>query len=101
MLLIEETNAAEYYDRTKFDLYKDDICLGFFYLMLPNPMLFIFLFEGDNVIQDTENGFVLQVPDQIQLACNIVKNDTRFRYLYLYPIGEKQQAFFSRLSFNI
>ena len=25
--LIEETNAVEYYERTKFDLYKDDICL--------------------------------------------------------------------------
>jgi hypothetical protein len=25
--LIEETNAAEHYERTKFDLYKDDICL--------------------------------------------------------------------------
>ena len=27
MLLIEETNATEHYERTKFDLYKDDICL--------------------------------------------------------------------------
>ena len=27
-LLIEETNAAEHYERTKFDLYKDDICLS-------------------------------------------------------------------------
>ena len=26
-LLIEETNAAEHYERAKFDLYKDDICL--------------------------------------------------------------------------
>ena len=26
MLLIEETNAAEHYERTKFDLKKDDIC---------------------------------------------------------------------------
>ena len=25
--MIEETNAAEHYERTKFDLYKDDICL--------------------------------------------------------------------------
>ena len=25
--LIEETNPAEHYERTKFDLYKDDICL--------------------------------------------------------------------------
>jgi hypothetical protein len=25
--LIEETNAAKHYERTKFDLYKDDICL--------------------------------------------------------------------------
>ena len=27
MLLIEKTNAAEHYERTKFYLYKDDICL--------------------------------------------------------------------------
>ena len=27
MLLIEETNAADHYEITKFDLYKDDICL--------------------------------------------------------------------------
>ena len=26
--LIEETNAAEHYERTKFDIYKDDICLA-------------------------------------------------------------------------
>ena len=26
--LIEETNAAEHYERAKFDLYKDDICLS-------------------------------------------------------------------------
>ena len=27
MLLIEKTNAAEHYEKTKFDLYKDDISL--------------------------------------------------------------------------
>ena len=26
--LIEETNAAEHYERTKFDLFKDDICVN-------------------------------------------------------------------------
>ena len=26
VLLIEETDAAEQYERTKFGLYKDDIC---------------------------------------------------------------------------
>ena len=25
--MIKETNAAEHYERTKFDVYKDDICL--------------------------------------------------------------------------
>ena len=25
--LIEDTNVAEHYEKTKFDLYKDDICL--------------------------------------------------------------------------
>ena len=28
MLLIKETNAAKHYQRTKFDLYKDDICFN-------------------------------------------------------------------------
>ena len=38
MLLIEETNAAEYYERTKFDLYKDDIChvLTLTYVLMDN-----------------------------------------------------------------
>ena len=27
LLMIEETNVAEHYERTKFDLYKDDICI--------------------------------------------------------------------------
>ena len=26
--MIEETNAAEHYERTKFNLYKDDICFN-------------------------------------------------------------------------
>ena len=30
MLLIEKTNATLHNERTKFDLYKDDICLVFF-----------------------------------------------------------------------
>jgi len=53
------------------------------------------LMIGDNVIQDTENGFVLQVPDQIQLACNIVKNDTRLANGF-HAVGFSQGGLFIR-----
>ena len=43
-----------------------------------------FSVQGDNVIQDTENGFVMQVSAQIHLACQIVKNDTRFVFFITY-----------------
>jgi hypothetical protein len=42
--LIEETNAVEHYERTKFDLYKDNICLvlNLTYILMDNffPCLF-------------------------------------------------------------
>ena len=46
LLLIEETNAAEYYERTKFDLYKDDNCLvlTLTYVLMDN---FLSLFFND------------------------------------------------------
>ena len=49
MLLIDETNAAKHYERTKFDLYKDDICLvlTLTYVLMDN---FLSLF-----IKDTQN----------------------------------------------
>ena len=34
--LVEETNAAEHYERTKFDLYNDDIYLVFTLIKLPS-----------------------------------------------------------------
>ena len=48
MLLIEETNAADHYEITKFDLYKDDICLvlTLTYVLMDNFLsLFIKLLE--------------------------------------------------------
>ena len=38
----EETNAAEHYERTKFDLYNNDICLVFTltYVLMDNFLSF-------------------------------------------------------------
>jgi hypothetical protein len=43
--LIEETNAAEHYERTKFDLYKDDIfpVLTLTYVLTDNFMSLFYL----------------------------------------------------------
>ena len=40
--MIEETNAAEHYERKKFDLYKDDIYLVFAltYVLMDNFLSF-------------------------------------------------------------
>lgn len=53
------------------------------------------LMIGDNVIQDTENGFVMQVSDQIHLACQIVKNDTRLKNGF-HAVGFSQGGLFIR-----
>ena len=47
--LIEETNAAEHYERTKFDLYKDDILsvLTLIYVLMDN---FLSLFSKNSNI---------------------------------------------------
>ena len=47
--LIEETNVTEHYERTKFDLYKDDICpvLTLTYVLMFN---FLSLFYIDRYI---------------------------------------------------
>ena len=44
-LLIEETNAAKHYERTKFDLYKDDICLvlTLTYVLMDNFFVLVLL----------------------------------------------------------
>ena len=44
-----------------------------------NNPLFVIL--GENIIQDVENGFVMKIPDQIEVACNIITNDTRYEML--------------------
>jgi palmitoyl-protein thioesterase len=53
------------------------------------------LMIGNNVIQDTENGFVMQVPDQIDLACSIVKNDSRLANGF-HAVGFSQGGLFIR-----
>ena len=37
------------------------------------------LMLGDNVVQDTENGFFLNINTQIDMACNIIRNDPKLQ----------------------
>ena len=43
---MEETNAAEHYERTKFDLYDDDICLvlTLTYVLMDNFLSLFYLY---------------------------------------------------------
>ena len=49
------------------------------------------LMVGDNVVQDTENGFFLNINKQIDLVCQMVNNDEKLKsnlidlFLYNYP----------------
>ena len=48
---------------------------------------------GDNVVQDTENGFFLNINKQIDLVCQMVNNDEKLKsnfnsdLLILAPTG--------------
>jgi len=53
------------------------------------------LMIGDNIIQDVENGFVMKIPDQIELACNIITNDTRLTDGF-HAVGFSQGGLFIR-----
>ena len=37
------------------------------------------LMVGDNVVQDTENGFFLNINKQIDLVCQMVNNDEKLK----------------------
>ena len=37
------------------------------------------LMIGDNVVQDTENGFFLNINSQIEMACSIIENDAKLQ----------------------
>ena len=55
MLLIEETKAAEHYERTKFDSYKDDICLvlTLTYVLMDNLLsLFQMLWQTNDLKEE-------------------------------------------------
>jgi hypothetical protein len=58
--LIEERNAAEHFERTKFDLYKDDICLvlTLTYVLMDN---FLFLFYRHTALSKKASG-IKKVP---------------------------------------
>jgi len=53
------------------------------------------LMIGDNVIQDTENGFFLNINSQIDLACNRIRNDTSLKDGY-HAVGFSQGGLFFR-----
>ena len=37
------------------------------------------LMIGDNVVQDTENGFFLNINSQIEMACSMIENDPKLQ----------------------
>ena len=37
------------------------------------------LMVGDNVVQDTENGFFLNINKQIDMVCQVVNNDEKLK----------------------
>ncbi|KAI6647000.1 hypothetical protein LOD99_8999 [Oopsacas minuta] len=37
---------------------------------------------GNDIVEDTENGFFMEVNKQIEIACNIIRNDTQLRNGY-------------------
>ena len=54
------TNAAEHYERTKFDLYKDDICfnliLTLMYVLMDNFLSLFSLYPEKNTLLETVSG---------------------------------------------
>ena len=65
------------------------------------------LMVGDNVVQDTENGFFLNINKQIDMVCQMVNNDEklksnfdsvlyifwlRFRVLWFHRAGHNQSV---------
>jgi len=53
------------------------------------------LMLGDNVVQDTENGFFLNINTQIDMACNIIRNDPKLQNGY-HAVGFSQGGLFIR-----
>jgi len=53
------------------------------------------LMIGDNVIQDTENGFFLNINSQIELACQRIKEDPKLKDGY-HAVGFSQGGLFFR-----
>merc|ERR1719239_2101440 len=50
---------------------------------------------GNNVVEDTENGFFMDINEQIDLACSIVRNDTRLAGGF-HGLGFSQGGLFLR-----
>jgi len=53
------------------------------------------LMVGDNVVQDTENGFFLNINKQIDLVCQMVNNDEKLKNGY-HAVGFSQGGLFMR-----
>jgi len=53
------------------------------------------LMIGEGVVQDTENGFFMDINKQIDLACNIIRNDSRLADGF-HGVGFSQGGLFLR-----
>ena len=53
------------------------------------------LMIGENVVQDTENGFFLNINSQIELACQRIKEDPKLQGGY-HAVGFSQGGLFFR-----
>jgi len=53
------------------------------------------LMIGENVVQDTENGFFLKINEQIELACSAIRNNSRLANGF-HAVGFSQGGLFLR-----
>ena len=53
------------------------------------------LMIGDNVVQDTENGFFMNINSQIELACQRIQEDPKLKDGY-HAVGFSQGGLFFR-----
>ena len=52
------------------------------------------LMVGDNVVQDTENGFFLNINKQIDMVCDMVKKDKKLQSKFQGAPKQMLQWFF-------
>ena len=100
--LIEETNGAEHYERTKFDLYKDNTCLvlTLTYILMDNFLsLFLQLIQFSRKIIHTLIYSILQnsYEDKLVLFLNnperAISIQNLHEYLWTLHLAPKQFDF--------